>query len=264
MELIMATQEDATPWSLPPPSNSTSSFPFQSTPTLHGRGYFAELGVVRRKPSRPDAPLTLSKSCSDKLALKQCTSLLSSITSLLISPENCYIHSLVLPKSQYSSTACARAFSPSGRMSGMKGRAWDNGYAFKPFHFLTTEKEFPFSRRAPVRTGEKLVPSNISTAWTPNSCENLIGGVLQGRKQFDAKGASWVCNRRMWSLAIEVAELVAVPAVKRALGMESYGDMKGSEGLEIRREVKGDVRGHSLKGWVSSGGEEFEVRGVEI
>src|SRR6187402_1945264 len=119
MELTMAAQEDATPWDLPPSTNTSSHTPSSPTNTtvLHGRGYFSALGSVRRKPSRPDAPPTLSKSCSDKISLKQSTSLLSSISSLLISPDNIYIHSLILPSSQYSAVACTRAFSDSGRLA---------------------------------------------------------------------------------------------------------------------------------------------------
>merc|ERR1711939_420221 len=129
MELTMAAQDDATPWDLPPlaitPGDSTPAEP----EILHGRGYFSVLGSVRRKPSRPDAPPSLSKSCSDKIALKQSISLLNSVTSLLISPENVYIHSLVLPASQHSSVACTRAFSDSGRLSCLKDREWEGSYS---------------------------------------------------------------------------------------------------------------------------------------
>ena len=177
MELTMAAQEDSTPWAIPSTLNSsndevssvsTSPSPSASMcitprPTisgtildvsiLYGRSFFSELGAVRRKPSRPDAPPTLSKSCSDKLALKQCTSLLSSTTSLLISPSNLYLSSLVLPASQYSETACTRAFSSNGRMKEMKNRKWDGGYRFHEFDIKTTSKEFRYNRRQALLAG---------------------------------------------------------------------------------------------------------------
>jgi tRNA-specific adenosine deaminase 1 len=218
MELTMAAQDDATPWSLPTPLEtvpdrlSTSPSPSPST-LLPGRAYFSALGIVRRKPSRPDAPTTLSKSCSDKLSLKQCTSLLSSVTSLLISPENAYLQTLVLPQFQYSARGCGRAFgdgdgdgdsgggNPPGRMRNVSGQTWEGtGYRFHPFAVLSTSREFSFSRRShhppsapphPPYPTPNLVPSNLSTAWTaaPTSAptgieESLIGGVLQGRKAF--------------------------------------------------------------------------------
>ncbi|TVY51114.1 tRNA-specific adenosine deaminase 1 [Lachnellula cervina] len=264
MELTMASQDDATPWSLPPSTDalspSTPQVPASAPePVLHGRSYFSALGIVRRKPSRPDAPPTLSKSCTDKLALTQSTSLLSSLSSLLISPTNIYIHTLVLPSSQLSSTAVTRAFSPSGRLAPLLGKQWAGGYAFNPFRVLSTEMEFPFSRRSAA----DVVPSSIASSWTPNGSETLIGGTLQGRKQFDVRGASRVCKRRMWKLALEVAVVACVPAVERCLRVEKYGDVKESVLLD-RRTVKGDVRA-VLGGWVrNGGGEGFGVEGVEV
>jgi tRNA-specific adenosine deaminase 1 len=50
MELIMAAQEDATPWSLPLTASDGPSTGETTESLLHGRGYFSELGIVRRKP----------------------------------------------------------------------------------------------------------------------------------------------------------------------------------------------------------------------
>lgn len=109
MELTMAEQEDATPW-------TQSHSPASTDDAMMGRGRFDRLGVVRRKPARPDAPPTLSKSCSDKLALKQCTGLLSALTARLIWPGNVYLSTLVLPESQHVPEALERAFGADGRM----------------------------------------------------------------------------------------------------------------------------------------------------
>ena len=116
MELVMEAQEDSTPWTTPPPLiHDTTGLSTPQTTALRGRSHFSHLGAVRLKPSRPDAPPTFSKSCSDKLALTQTTSLLSSLTSLLISPQNAYITALVMPTSQFNKAACTRAFARSGR-----------------------------------------------------------------------------------------------------------------------------------------------------
>jgi tRNA-specific adenosine deaminase 1 len=275
MELTIAAQEDSTPWELPGVNESVSSslHPLVSAskcspPTpgalLKGRGYFSALGIVRRKPSRPDAPPTLSKSCSDKIALKQCTSLLSSITSLLISPSDCYLSSLTLPQSQYSAVGCSRAFSVDGRMKPVVGKDWENGYAFRPFKVLATSREFSYSRRTPLLPGEKLVPSNIFASYTPHHFETLIGGILQGRKQGDLKVASRVCNRKMWNLALEIATLVAAPSIERCLRVERYSDVKTSELLNGRRKVKVDVQYKALAGWVkNTGDEDFGFNSVD-
>lgn len=279
MELTMAAQDDCTPWDLPSvtaqpslgtgsPTNSFSpsetkdsgsESPYPNIgPQLQGRGYFSALGIVRRKPSRPDAPPTLSKSCSDKIALKQCTSLLSSITSLFICPSNAYLSSLVLPKSQYSALGCSRAFSAHGRMKNLAGKDWGNGYSFKPFEVRTTSQEFSFSRRQVLAAGDKLVPSNISASWTPHQFEALIGGVLQGRRQGDIRGASRVCKNKMWKLALEVSALAAVSQVERCLKVGKYADIKRSSLFKERTSVKDNVRHLALEGWVRNvGGEDF-------
>jgi hypothetical protein len=44
MEIIMAAQEDSTPW--PVESNMHDD----GESMMHGRSFFSELGVVRRKP----------------------------------------------------------------------------------------------------------------------------------------------------------------------------------------------------------------------
>ena len=272
MELTMAAQEDSTPWELPDLSSKTdqstapapSTSPTQDIPTLHGRSYFSALGLVRRKPSRPDAPPTLSKSCSDKLSLKQSTSLLSSLTSLFVSPQNCYINSLVIPSSQHSQVACIRAFSSTGRLAPLQGKEWDGGYAFKPFRVDVTETEFKYSRRQILGKEERIVSSNIAAFWTPNGSETLIGGTLQGRKQFSMKGASRVCKRRSWKLALDISAMISVPVVERCLEVESYKDMKMGTLLRSRRRVKEAVKKEALKGWVrNDGGEEWDVHEVE-
>src|SRR4030088_268739 len=151
MELTMAAQDDATPRAIPSPSPATMPTTGSSAETPHelpGRAYFSSLGVVRRKPSRPDAPSTLSKSCSDKIALKQTTSVLSSITSLLISPENAYLQSLTVPESQYVGQGCDRCFSAQGRLKGLEVPG-NGGYRFRTFRLMTTGKEFSHSRREP-------------------------------------------------------------------------------------------------------------------
>ncbi|KAK1641409.1 adenosine-deaminase [Colletotrichum phormii] len=272
MELTMAAQEDASPWEVPPSTSSSTTSP-DSTP-LPGRAYFSHLGIVRRKPARGDAPPTTSKSCSDKLALKQCTSLLASLTSLLIHPANAYISSLILPESEYSATGCERAFSERGRMKAVADETAQSkgGYRFSPFEVRSTTRVFEFSKRSVRgRVGaDKTAASNLAAVWTLDGRvdEGTMGGVLQGRKAFDVRGASLVSRRRMWELAAAVAERLAGEELddedevggllRRALDVDAYGEVKGGEMLAYRREVKEAVRRVALAGWVVNiGDEEF-------
>ena len=158
---------------------------------LQGRGYFADLGVVRRKPSRPDAPPSLSKSCTDKLTVKSVTSLLSFPACLFLTvTENAFLASLVLPRERYSESACERAFGPSGRMQKLAPQSEKTQYAYHPVKVNTIDipvKDLPYTR--PL-TGTSRV-GNVSALWIagPNGkdtavSESLINGVKQGFKQF--------------------------------------------------------------------------------
>ena len=270
MELTMAEQEDATPW---PSFTSSAVSSTVNKPgsgeavAMLGRGHFDQLGIVRRKPARPDAPVTWSKSCSDKLALKQCTGLLSGVVSLLVWPGNVYLDSVVLPKAQSIASACERAFGAGGRMAAVASedvqRRWrSSGYAFRPFEVRTTGREFEFSKRSSPSAiaseeGEKAVPSNISALYTPRRQEILISGVLQGRKQFDLAGASCVSRRSLWKAVLDVASagngLGDMVVGWKEMG---YGEVKESAELAGREAVKRNVRELALKGWRRNLGDE--------
>lgn len=260
MELTISAQQDASPWETPLPPHLMPEGASASTPELAllGRACFDQLGVVRRKPARADAPPSLSKSCSDKLALKQCTSLLSSLAALLVSPTGVYLSSLVLPESQFSAAACERCFSARGRLAplGAVEEGWEDGYGFRPFVVRTTGLEFEYSRRGPGHSeGLRYVASNIATAWSCNGLsENLIGGVLQGRKKSDARAGSAVSRGKMWAFVQEIARQVESDRTLPALA--TYGALKKSPGLAMRSKVKEDVRKEALKGWVSNTGDE--------
>jgi len=235
MELLIASAVDSTPW-IP----STTDIPSH----LRGRGYFSALGAVRTKPGRTDSPATTSKSCSDKLSLRQCVSLLLTPTSYLLSPRHAYISTLVLPEAAYSAEACTRAFSATGRLSSLAGRTWEGGYVFSPFEVMTTREEFEFSRRCGAGPGG----SNLAAVMVANrGCEVLIGGVLQGRKAFSGeKAGSMLCRARIWRAVAELG----------AMGGGWYEKLK--EAATERETVKSEAR-KALGGWIKTGGDDFEL-----
>lgn len=264
MELIMAAQEDDSPWQLPSSTLADAqTIPQEAETALPGRAYFSQLGIVRRKPARGDAPPTLSKSCSDKIALKQCTSLLSSLTSLLVNPANAYIDTLVLPESQHSTIACERAFSAAGRMGSLVGKQLGEGYAFRPFKVEATTVEFEFSKRAVQARSSTISASNLAATWSASGLEEtILGGVLQGRKQFDVRGASKTSRRQMWIKAKELSDNLSATDAGGLMELQehlssasSYQDIKDGPLLAERRHVKSKVRQLSLKGWVRNQGD---------
>lgn len=256
MELIMAEQADATPWE--PPIRSTG--PVQDP--LAGRTHFSELGRVRSKPGRGDAPASLSKSCSDKLALKQCTSLLSAVTSVLIDPSNAYIDSMVIPASQFSAEACRRSFASQGRMRSLVGSKWEDGYSFTPFFVETTSNEFGYSKRMIRKQSGQIVAYNLATVWSISGVEeSLCKGVLQGKRAFHPRGASRLSRSEMWRTARAVAENLGVESdCSQALNAEQYKDVKAGTRLQYRALVKMAVQAEALKGWLPNDGDsEFSL-----
>ncbi|PKS09178.1 hypothetical protein jhhlp_003792 [Lomentospora prolificans] len=258
MELTMSAQEDPTPWVVPTSSDQGGAVPSASPSQLPGRQYFSNLGIVRRKPSRPDAPPTLSKSCSDKLALAQATSLLSSLASLLINPANAYLSALILPQPAYVPGAFQRCFSD--RMGKVRNATWEGGYRFRPLNPLTTSVEFNFSKReVTARSGGKIAPCNVSAVWGTHSLEEgLVSGVIQGRKAFQERAASALSRRRLWELAVDAAGLLGEEGenIREALRGESYGSVKENGLLKARRRVKEAVWEEALKGWAKNAGDE--------
>ncbi|KAF7504682.1 hypothetical protein GJ744_001963 [Endocarpon pusillum] len=178
MEMLMSElgAEESVPWTSPhrepPTSAGGDSF---SAASLHGRGFFSDLGAVRRKPSRADAEPTLSKSCTDKLSIKQVTSLLSFPTYHLIAiTRNAYLSSLILPATKYSGKGFTRAFSRHGRLSAVEEERLPNGYSFHPFKVTPLrqdfEPNFPFSK--PVATTTTTTTTTTIASSSSDPCQH--------------------------------------------------------------------------------------------
>ncbi|KAL8937060.1 MAG: hypothetical protein Q9211_003882 [Gyalolechia sp. 1 TL-2023] len=274
MELLMEAQADPTPWPIDSLHPATKKLSGQ----LRGRESFAELGIVRRKPgadlagrimkcleadlfiARADSPQTLSKSCSDKLALKQCTSLLSSCTSMLVHPANAYLTSLVLPQSQHVEQACDRSFGPNGRMKPITNQEWPGGYAFRPFNVRTTKQEFIYSRRNKPVTSQELRTSNLAAVYNARLQEALVVGRLQGRRKVDPKAASAICSTRMWKTALQVLAALGMPKLLQQMtGSSDIRGWKESAIFTDRQRVKSMVRSRALCNWIRNDGDCFEI-----
>lgn len=254
MELVMAAQEDSSPWE----NQDARHFG-----ELHGRGHFSALGIVRRKPSRPDATPTLSKSCTDKIALTQTLSFLSSIPSLVLGYAGAYLSTLTIPQSQYSAKGCHRAFSTVGRLSclGSMQPIELFGYKFHPLGIKTTTIEFEFSRR--VMGDRKIVASNIASVWSSSFEETLIGGILQGRKIGDPRGASQISRRQMAMLLLQVVNvIISMPidgteCFRKLINSHNYSSLKHTDLLAARRNAKKKIIHVALQGWIKNVEDNF-------
>lgn len=264
MELVMAAQDDAVPWERQQPRLAGE---------LHGRGHFSRLGVVRRKPSRPDASPTLSKSCTDKIALTQALSFLSSISSPVIECVGAYLSTLTLPHSQYSDGACQRAFSSIGRLASLSqtGLMQTFGREFHAFRVQTTKTEFEYSRRA--MAGKRIIASNIAATWSTHFEETLISGILQGRKSGDFQGASKVSRRHMVHLLLRLTNnalllhktnlddinLDVTRGLRQLIDVTHYSGLKDVSMLQERKHAKETVISLALHGWVRNVSDNFSL-----
>ena len=204
--------------------------------------------------------MTSSKSCSDKLALRQCTSLLSTPLSLLISPGNAYLDCLLIPAKQYRLEACNRAFSETGRMKEVACCDWTGGYAFRPFQTRAVDAEFECSRSSRSQKSSPVKSSNISAFWTPRLQGTLVNGVKIGRKQFDAAAKSDLSRREICVKVLDVMERMEGSAVEVECHLASYNGLKQSPLLLDRRRVKEDVQARALKGWHPNDEDDFNLK----
>ena len=263
MELLIRSKpaEEAVPW-----TDLSSNVAEGGGAALLGRGYFSQLGTVRRKPARGDAEATMSKSCTDKLALKQFTSLLSFPADILVrQTPNCFIQSLVVYQDQYDELGYERALGSRGRLTTTANSA----QFFKIETLLTSFPRFDFEKGS---SEASFKASNISALWirghdaSPDTVEVLLNGVKQGFKQFELRQGkeSAVCRKQMWYLGLKIEALVPPihqddPAAQQptllSVNRPTYRDAKHGAARSARRHMKFAVT-QSLEGWISNTGDE--------
>ncbi|KAK6340985.1 hypothetical protein TWF696_009297 [Orbilia brochopaga] len=276
MEFIMSAQQDATPWPIPipPPTNNSPEDEGNSMPSLPGRSYFSALSIVRRKPSRPDASPTLSKSCTDKLTLKQFTSTLSSLPALLISPRNAYISTFTIPADKYNPESYNRAFGTTGRLSALATagvyiddprESYPAEYTFTPFVITPLPATFDYTYRysKPPPTDTTTKASKTSTLYincrnaSDRTTEVLVSGVKQGHAQFstDHRKGSAASRKKTWRLLREIAELLDDDdeELKTRVAVPCYADVKAAcvERAAVKQRVV-----EALGGWHKNCGDD--------
>lgn len=266
--------EGRVPWTRPPETMAGDEEVVQGGSRyagshLQGRGYFSELGVVRRKPARGDAEVSWSKSCSDKLAVRECLGVLNATVDALI--ETVWLQSLVLPLGKGDENAMKRAFGKDGRLSDLQGRQMPGHYNFRPFGveiLPTGSPQFPFAKPK----NERSKAGNVTSIWIvgragkgTEASEVLINGVKQGWRQNseDFRKASVVCRENVWRKGRKVVEFLRgldgyemiAEDLQRLLSLRSYAELKGSLLQSRRAHAKKlviDILGH----WYPNRGDE--------
>lgn len=275
MELLVAATEaagrDITPW---PSSALSEDAPEPQLPP--GRGCFSNLGALRRKPARADAEISMSKSCTDKLTMKQFTGLLNLPVDLFVQlTDEVFLKRMVMYGDAWSETGYTRAFSAQGRLEkflrtnslfeSQRPRFFE--VVALPNHF----ERFEFEKGREVAGGQKSRVSNFSTLWIAAGDEDvtevLVNGVKQGFKQFDERErkGSVVCRRNMMKQAARVAALLRNKGLSLSVELgpspviSTYSTLKSMQRRSERVRLKRTILDR-LGGWPSKKCEDnFDV-----
>ncbi|GEQ69882.1 hypothetical protein JCM33374_g3558 [Metschnikowia sp. JCM 33374] len=215
------------------PSDHDSEPASKKQKVVRGRANFDNIGVVRTKPGRADSKISYSKSCSDKLCVKQYTGILNCITSLRVNPV--YLDYLVLERSKYHCEDFSRCFRR--RLSHPPPHGLE---------ILTFDKNnYPYAKN-PHR-----IPSALSLVYSglTKTAQVVNNGVKNGahvkNKPPKPSGASFLCRRSLWSQAQG-----EIPDFK------SYRELK--DGNRTRQEIKKKTR-DDLGSWPECKDEDFSL-----
>lgn len=160
---------------------------------LRGRECYGMKGKVRTKPGRKDSPVTLSKSCSDKLALKQYTGVLNSVVSQFVEPLGFHLTYLVLPGGRVIDKSLNRCFRE--RLNG----------DFHEITILETSMQHEFQR------DEHKVPSSLSLVHIPGLVDECINNFVKegfySKKKVRKGGESAVSRHSMLEQCQSLLEL---------------------------------------------------------
>lgn len=220
-----------------------------NTTLLRGRLNFSKKGYVRSKPGRYDSQITLSKSCSDKICMKQITSLLNAVTyDLLTTPV--YLDYILIPSLESTDLiGLERCFKD--RLSKN-----DQELAIPPHVFFTVEtcdNEFiddkKYEDEAPsAMSAIRLYydMSNVQEQAILNGVKN--GSFVKGSKPLP-KGCEIVVSRLgQWKLYKEINPNVT----------ESYLEFKGKQ--TNRRNMIDRLRQKlSPDGWIHTRKDDCQV-----
>lgn len=284
MELLMAAAKasgaDISPWPTSQvPSAAKASADGHVLPP--GRGGFADLGALRRKPARADAEVSMSMSCTDKIMMKQFTGVLGFPADAFVElDQSAFLRSLVVYEDQYDSSGYQRAFADDGRVKIARALE-DDPVEIQPRFFEVKVlpkcfRRFAYERmRSTSEQSPKSKVTNTSTVWIAGddgkedseAVEVLVNGVKQGYKQFDEKPkkGSVLCRYNMLQKALAVNDLLrqmetsidgfTPPEGKR------YSELKDSQYRLNGKATKAWLL-NKMGGWPMVGGDDFDVHFV--
>ncbi|CAI5760131.1 unnamed protein product [Candida verbasci] len=216
MNYVLSNMKDSTIWQVK-----------ESTVGINrGRDNFGQLGLVRTKPGRSDSLIALSKSCSDKLCVKQVMGINSAITSELYEP--IFIDYLVIKNlDQVDFDRCFNRL----RGNNFKLLTYNND----DYKFNKADGKAPA-----IKCLIHLIPTN-ETQILNNGVKN--GSVIKDK---NLKFKSFLCNKLM------MEQLKQVKQVNHT----TYLEFKQSN--KSRQELKKQCR-EILQNWICTSYDNFNI-----
>ncbi|KGQ83487.1 tRNA-specific adenosine deaminase 1 [Candida albicans P94015] len=215
-------------------SNLTNNEPWtpQKKQLNRGRNNFGELGVVRTKPGRSDSLISYSKSCSDKLCLKQLVGICNATTSTLFK-DSIFLDYLVtknLPAKDFHRCFRTRFDLPSV-VHPLQLLTYDcDGY-----EFVKSEEKSP----SPLSLLH-IVPLNVTQVLN-NGVKN---GSFIKNKPPKKGGESIICNQNFINRLKQIREV-------------DYPDYISFKHSNTARQALKMAGRKKLKDWVSSTADNF-------
>ncbi|KAL6451500.1 SPBC16A3.06 tRNA-specific adenosine deaminase 1 [Candida maltosa Xu316] len=222
MNYISSSKEDNVPW-----EHSSQE------EVNRGRNNFGNLGVVRTKPGRSDSLISYSKSCSDKLCLKQLTGIGNAVTSSVFD-ERIYLDFLVTPKV----------------MTEDFERCFYDRLNLPDVHrlqLLTYDYDKYLFGKADHKTPSPLSLLHIvPTGFTEVLNNGVKNGAYVKNKPPRAGGESTICNRNM------IKQLKSI----KEIDFEDYLTFKNSN--TTRQTLKKAGR-EELQDWICTSDDNFDL-----
>ncbi|ABN68549.2 predicted protein [Scheffersomyces stipitis CBS 6054] len=251
MGYLVEGQEDKEPWKDERKEYQENQLPVKRRKLKdisRGRGHFDKLGIVRTKPGRSDSQITLSKSCSDKLCIRQLTGITNSLSSTLF-PEKIYLDYLILQKDKFLDDDVKRCFAT--RFADQL----EPEARFRRLQTITYKKDAYDFHKPESKDSSNYSPSPLSLLYVVpyKMVQVLQNGVRNGSfvkgKPPRKGGESFICNRQLYK------QLQAVRDVKG----NNYIEFKNS--LTERNLCK-QMATSILHNWTPTSSDSFDFSSI--
>lgn len=211
---------------------------------VRGRMNFDKKGIVRTKPGRSDSVITLSKSCSDKLCMKQLIGITNAITSFLF-PDGIHLDYLVLPNDKLKKDDINRCFD---QRFIQKLEGENNIHPLEVIGYNKDDYQFHKPKKhSPDVPSQLSLLHVIPLKYTQVLNNGVKNGSFIKNKRPKTNGESIICNRQLYKKAHILLDQ----------DIATYVDLKKTN---TRRQALKKKGRETLSDWVSTAMDDFDLQ----